>query len=36
MARLGLCDEEIRLPMLPATQSARAQVDAALSQLGLL
>ncbi len=36
MMRLGLCEEEIRLPMLPATQNARDQVDAALHQLGLI
>jgi 4-hydroxy-tetrahydrodipicolinate synthase len=36
MTRLGLCEEEIRLPLLPATQHAREQVDAALHQLGLI
>lgn len=33
MARLGLCEEDIRLPLLPASASARAQVDAALDPL---
>ena len=35
MARLGHCDEEIRLPLLPASAAARAQVDAAMDELGL-
>ena len=35
MARLGLCDEEIRLPLLPASAEARAKVDAAMDDLGL-
>lgn len=35
MARLGLCDEEIRLPLLPASPATRVQVDAALAGLGL-
>lgn len=35
MARLGLCDEEIRLPLLPASVEARAKVDAAMDDLGL-
>ena len=35
MAQLGLCDEEIRLPLLPASAAARAQVDAALAGLDL-
>lgn len=35
MARLGHCDEEIRLPLLPASAAARAQVDAAMDGLGL-
>ncbi len=36
MMRLGFCDEEIRLPLLPASADARAQVDAALRGLGLI
>jgi 4-hydroxy-tetrahydrodipicolinate synthase len=34
--KLGLCAEDIRLPLLPATAAARAQVDAALAGLGLI
>lgn len=36
MARLGHCAEDIRLPLLPATDATRAQVDAALADLGLI
>ncbi len=36
MARLGYCAEDIRLPLLPATAATRAQVDAALAELGLI
>ena len=36
MARLGHCVEDIRLPLLPATDATRAQVDAALADLGLI
>ena len=35
MARLGKCAEDIRLPLLPASAAARAQVDAAMDDLGL-
>ena len=35
MARLGLCAEDIRLPLLPASAAARAKVDAAMDDLGL-
>ena len=35
MARLGKCAEEIRLPLLPASDHARAQIDAAMDALGL-
>ena len=35
-ARLGLCSDEMRLPLLPASAAARAAVDAAMDQLGLL
>ncbi len=33
MAKLGKCDEEIRLPMLPASRMARDKIDAALDGL---
>ena len=33
MARLGKCAEEIRLPLLPASTQARAQIDAAMDGL---
>jgi len=36
MARLGHCAEDIRLPLLSATAATRAQVDAALAELGLI
>lgn len=32
---LGLCSDEVRLPLLPASASARAKVDAALAYAGL-
>lgn len=32
---LGLCTDELRLPLLPATQAARTAVDKALSNAGL-
>lgn len=35
MARLGLCAEDIRLPLLPASAATRAKVDAAMDDLGL-
>ena len=35
MARLGICQEDIRLPLLPASAEARAKVDAAMDGLGL-
>ena len=35
MARMGKCDEEIRLPLLPASAMARRRIDAALTELGL-
>lgn len=34
-AKLGLCEEEARLPILPATDSARAKIDAAMKHAGL-
>jgi 4-hydroxy-tetrahydrodipicolinate synthase len=35
MARMGKCGEEIRLPLLPASEMARGRIDAALDELGL-
>ncbi|MCB1651049.1 MAG: 4-hydroxy-tetrahydrodipicolinate synthase [Alphaproteobacteria bacterium] len=32
---LGLCRDEVRLPLLPASASARAKVDAAMAHAGL-
>lgn len=36
MSRLGLCDEEMRPPLLPLTQPTREKVDAAMRHAGLL
>lgn len=36
MARLGLCDEEVRLPLLPVTAPTRERIDAGLRHAGLL
>lgn len=36
MSRLGLCAEEMRLPLLPVTEPVRARIDAALRHAGLL
>lgn len=33
---LGICTDEVRLPILPATAAAREKVDAALAHAGLL
>lgn len=35
-SRLGLCSDEMRLPMTPVTDAGRKVVDAALAKLGLL
>ncbi|SDG57698.1 4-hydroxy-tetrahydrodipicolinate synthase [Alloyangia pacifica] len=35
MSRLGLCAEEMRLPLLPVTEQVRARIDAALRHAGL-
>ena len=35
IARMGKCAEEIRLPLLPASEMARGRIDAALDDLGL-
>lgn len=36
LSRLGLIENEVRLPMVPASEAAMAMVDAALEGLGLL
>jgi 4-hydroxy-tetrahydrodipicolinate synthase len=36
VSRLGICSEEMRLPMVPMSREAREKVDAVLSSLGLL
>ncbi|MBE9637856.1 4-hydroxy-tetrahydrodipicolinate synthase [Salipiger mangrovisoli] len=36
MSRLGLCGEEMRLPLVPVTEPVRARIDAALRHAGLL
>jgi 4-hydroxy-tetrahydrodipicolinate synthase len=33
---LGLCSDEVRLPLVPASAKARAAVDEALQQSGLI
>ncbi len=36
MSKLGLCSEDVRLPLMPLTEATRAKVDAALAHAGLL
>jgi 4-hydroxy-tetrahydrodipicolinate synthase len=36
LSRLGLCSEDLRLPLVPANDIARAAVDAAMAEAGLL
>ncbi|MFD1340796.1 4-hydroxy-tetrahydrodipicolinate synthase [Litorisediminicola beolgyonensis] len=36
MARLGLCEEDVRPPLMPLTAETRAKVDAGLRHAGLL
>ncbi|MBU3030790.1 4-hydroxy-tetrahydrodipicolinate synthase [Paracoccus marinaquae] len=36
MARLGLCDERVRLPLVPLTDPTRRLIDAALVHAGLI
>ncbi len=36
MSRLGLCNADTRLPLVPLSEPAKAAVDAALDKLGLL
>jgi 4-hydroxy-tetrahydrodipicolinate synthase len=35
-SRLGLCRDEVRLPLVPASESARRAVDSALADAGLI
>lgn len=35
-SRLGLCRDEVRLPLVPASESARRAVDSALADVGLI
>ncbi len=36
MSRLGLCNEEVRLPLVGLSDAVRAQVDAAMAHAGLI
>ncbi|WP_193140010.1 MULTISPECIES: 4-hydroxy-tetrahydrodipicolinate synthase [unclassified Meridianimarinicoccus] len=36
LSKLGLCGEEVRLPLLPVTQPVRDAIDAALAHAGLV
>ncbi|WP_323765965.1 4-hydroxy-tetrahydrodipicolinate synthase [Marinovum sp.] len=36
MSRLGLCEDEVRLPLMPVTEPTRARIDAGLRHAGLL
>ncbi|MCF3973171.1 4-hydroxy-tetrahydrodipicolinate synthase [Paracoccus salsus] len=36
MSRLGLCDERVRLPLVPLTEPTRRLIDAALAHAGLI
>ncbi|MEC9198789.1 MAG: 4-hydroxy-tetrahydrodipicolinate synthase [Pseudomonadota bacterium] len=36
MSKLGLCSEEVRLPLLPVTEATRAKIDAAMAHAGLV
>ena len=36
MAMMGYCREELRLPLLPMTETPRARLRIAMEQLGLL
>lgn len=35
LARLGLCSEEVRLPLAPTNEAARPKIDAALQEAGV-
>lgn len=36
LSRLGLCEEDVRLPIQPADEAARSRVDAAMERAGLI
>lgn len=36
MSRLGLCEDRVRLPLVPLSGSVRSQIDAALEHAGLI
>ncbi len=36
LSKLGLCSEEVRLPLVPLTEATKAKVDAAMIRAGLL
>ncbi|MEI7573236.1 MAG: dihydrodipicolinate synthase family protein, partial [Phenylobacterium sp.] len=36
LSRLGLCEETVRLPITPASETSRREVDAALAEVGVV
>lgn len=36
LSRLGMCGEEVRLPLVPVTEGVRARIDAAMRHAGLI
>ena len=36
LSRLGLCGEDVRLPLVGLTEGTKRQIDAALSHAGLV
>ncbi len=36
VSRLGFCGDDVRLPLVPASETARAEVDAAMEEAGIL
>ncbi|SPF79899.1 4-hydroxy-tetrahydrodipicolinate synthase [Pseudoprimorskyibacter insulae] len=36
LSRLGMCEDEVRLPLMPVTEDTRAKLDAAMRGLGLI
>ncbi len=36
MSKLGVCSDEVRLPLLPLTDATRAKIDAAMAHAGLV
>ncbi|NVO22332.1 4-hydroxy-tetrahydrodipicolinate synthase [Donghicola sp. C2-DW-16] len=36
MSKLGVCSDEVRLPLLPLTDATRAKIDAAMAHAGLI